>query len=88
MQITRNSTDSTSHLRECNGRVGKEWWKKSKIDHKHFESRSVLYPNSYDSITHLEDFLHGRVIDSLKCGRTRMEVFEELKIGQNVNSRL
>ncbi|GFX55404.1 uncharacterized protein TNCV_2980121 [Trichonephila clavipes] len=37
---------------------------------------------------HLVDFLRGRIIGRLECGRTRLEVSEELGIAQSVISRL
>ncbi|GFV98981.1 uncharacterized protein TNCV_3390441 [Trichonephila clavipes] len=37
---------------------------------------------------HLDDFLCGRIIGRLKCGRTQLEVSEELRITQSVISRL
>ncbi|GFV22752.1 transposable element Tcb1 transposase [Trichonephila clavipes] len=37
---------------------------------------------------HLNDFLRGRIIGQLECGSTQLEVFEELRIGQSVLSRL
>ncbi|GFW28137.1 uncharacterized protein TNCV_2818151 [Trichonephila clavipes] len=37
---------------------------------------------------HLDDFLSGRVIGRLECGRTQLEVFEELGIPQIVISSL
>ncbi|GFV88368.1 uncharacterized protein TNCV_1241811 [Trichonephila clavipes] len=37
---------------------------------------------------HLDDFLRGRTIEQLKCGRTQLEVSEELGIAQSVISRL
>ncbi|GFT70549.1 integrase catalytic domain-containing protein [Trichonephila clavipes] len=37
---------------------------------------------------HLDDFLRGRIIGRLKCGRTKLEVSEELGITQSVISRL
>ncbi|GFT02587.1 transposable element Tcb1 transposase [Trichonephila clavipes] len=37
---------------------------------------------------HLEDFLRGRSIGRLECGRTQQEVSEELGIAQSVISRL
>ncbi|GFX96182.1 HTH_Tnp_Tc3_2 domain-containing protein [Trichonephila clavipes] len=37
---------------------------------------------------HLDDFLRGRIIGRLKCGRTQLEVSEELEITQSVISRL
>ncbi|GFV38437.1 transposable element Tcb1 transposase [Trichonephila clavipes] len=37
---------------------------------------------------HLEDFLRGRIIGRLECGRTQQEVPEELGITQSVISRL
>ncbi|GFX91690.1 transposable element Tcb1 transposase [Trichonephila clavipes] len=37
---------------------------------------------------HLDDFLHGRIIGRLECGRTHLEVSEELGITQSVISRL
>ncbi|GFY08421.1 transposable element Tcb2 transposase [Trichonephila clavipes] len=37
---------------------------------------------------HLEDFLPGRIIGRLECGRTQLEVSEELGIAQSVFSRL
>ncbi|GFU89214.1 HTH_Tnp_Tc3_2 domain-containing protein [Trichonephila clavipes] len=37
---------------------------------------------------HLEDFLRGRIIERLECGRTQLEVSEELGNAQSVISRL
>ncbi|GFX21575.1 transposable element Tcb1 transposase [Trichonephila clavipes] len=37
---------------------------------------------------HLDEFLRGRVIGRLECGRTQLEVSEELGITQSVISRL
>ncbi|GFY32417.1 HTH_Tnp_Tc3_2 domain-containing protein [Trichonephila clavipes] len=37
---------------------------------------------------HLDDFLRGRIIRRLECGRTQLEVSEELEITQSVISRL
>ncbi|GFW72756.1 uncharacterized protein TNCV_1266001 [Trichonephila clavipes] len=37
---------------------------------------------------HLDDFLRGRIIRRLECGRTQPEVSEELGIAQSVISRL
>ncbi|GFV60144.1 transposable element Tcb1 transposase [Trichonephila clavipes] len=37
---------------------------------------------------HLDDFLRGRIIGGLKCGRTLLDVSEELGIAQSVISRL
>ncbi|GFX76781.1 transposable element Tcb1 transposase [Trichonephila clavipes] len=37
---------------------------------------------------HLDDFLRGRIIGRLECGRTQLEVSEELGIVQSVISRL
>ncbi|GFW80052.1 transposable element Tcb1 transposase [Trichonephila clavipes] len=37
---------------------------------------------------HLDDFLRSRIIGRLECGRTQMEVSEELGIAQSVISRL
>ncbi|GFU76018.1 HTH_Tnp_Tc3_2 domain-containing protein [Trichonephila clavipes] len=37
---------------------------------------------------HLDDFLHGRIIRRLECGRTQLEVSKELGIAQSVISRL
>ncbi|GFU26909.1 HTH_Tnp_Tc3_2 domain-containing protein [Trichonephila clavipes] len=37
---------------------------------------------------HLDDFLRGRIIGRLECGRTPLEVSEELGITQSVISRL
>ncbi|GFU61008.1 transposable element Tcb1 transposase [Trichonephila clavipes] len=37
---------------------------------------------------HLEDFLLGRIIGRLECGRTQLEVSEELGIAQSVISKL
>ncbi|GFX16578.1 transposable element Tcb1 transposase [Trichonephila clavipes] len=37
---------------------------------------------------HLDDFLRGRNIERLKCGRTQREVSEELGIAQSVFSRI
>ncbi|GFT87846.1 HTH_Tnp_Tc3_2 domain-containing protein [Trichonephila clavipes] len=37
---------------------------------------------------HLDDFLRDRIIGRLECGRTQLEVSEELVITQSVISRL
>ncbi|GFX98387.1 HTH_Tnp_Tc3_2 domain-containing protein [Trichonephila clavipes] len=37
---------------------------------------------------HLDDFLRSRIIGRLECGRTQLEVSEELGIAQSVISRL
>ncbi|GFX91423.1 uncharacterized protein TNCV_3545061 [Trichonephila clavipes] len=37
---------------------------------------------------HLDNFLRGRIIGRLECGRTQLEVSEELGIAQSVISRL
>ncbi|GFT11115.1 transposable element Tcb1 transposase [Trichonephila clavipes] len=37
---------------------------------------------------HLDDFLLGRIIGRLECGRTQLEVSEELGIAQSVIPRL
>ncbi|GFX07260.1 uncharacterized protein TNCV_2972371 [Trichonephila clavipes] len=37
---------------------------------------------------HLGDFLRGRIIRRLECGRTQLEASKELGIAQNVISRL
>ncbi|GFW67479.1 uncharacterized protein TNCV_3391501 [Trichonephila clavipes] len=37
---------------------------------------------------HLGNFLRGRIIGRLECGRTQLEVSEELGIAQSVISRL
>ncbi|GFW73593.1 transposable element Tcb1 transposase [Trichonephila clavipes] len=36
---------------------------------------------------HLDDFLRGRIIGRLECGRTQLEVSDELGIAQSVISR-
>ncbi|KFM59082.1 hypothetical protein X975_09441, partial [Stegodyphus mimosarum] len=38
--------------------------------------------------THLDYFLRGRIIGRLECGRTQLEVSDELGIAQSVISRL
>ncbi|GFV29482.1 transposable element Tcb2 transposase [Trichonephila clavipes] len=45
-------------------------------------------PHSYGTRKHLDDFLHGRIIRRLVCGRTQLEVSEELGIAQSVIFRL
>ncbi|GFV98403.1 uncharacterized protein TNCV_623621 [Trichonephila clavipes] len=37
---------------------------------------------------HLDDFLRGRIIGRLECGRTQLEVYEEHGIAHSVISRL
>ncbi|GFU62012.1 uncharacterized protein TNCV_717381 [Trichonephila clavipes] len=37
---------------------------------------------------YLDDFLRGRIIGRQECGRTRLEVSEELGIAQSIISRL
>ncbi|GFT02366.1 HTH_Tnp_Tc3_2 domain-containing protein [Trichonephila clavipes] len=37
---------------------------------------------------HLDDFLRGRIVGRLECGRTQLEVSKELGIAQSVISRL
>ncbi|GFS55655.1 transposable element Tcb1 transposase [Trichonephila clavipes] len=36
---------------------------------------------------HLDDFLRGRIIGRLECGRTELEISKELEIAQSVISR-
>ncbi|GFV03980.1 uncharacterized protein TNCV_916051 [Trichonephila clavipes] len=48
-----------------------------------FNNRIVMAPRK-----HLDDFLRGRIIGRLECGRTQLEVSEERGIAQNVISRL
>ncbi|GFT84606.1 transposable element Tcb1 transposase [Trichonephila clavipes] len=36
---------------------------------------------------HLDDFLPGRIIGRMECGRTQLEIFEELGITKNIISR-
>ncbi|GFW90066.1 uncharacterized protein TNCV_3485181 [Trichonephila clavipes] len=38
--------------------------------------------------THLDDFLRGRIIGRLECGRIQLEVSDKLGIAQSVISRL
>ncbi|GFW49812.1 uncharacterized protein TNCV_3866781 [Trichonephila clavipes] len=38
--------------------------------------------------THLDEFLHGTIINRPECGRTQLEVSEELEIVQSLISRL
>ncbi|GFT17414.1 HTH_Tnp_Tc3_2 domain-containing protein [Trichonephila clavipes] len=42
----------------------------------------------YGTKKNLEDFLRGRIIGRLECGRTQLEVSEKLGIAQSVISRL
>ncbi|GFV92686.1 HTH_Tnp_Tc3_2 domain-containing protein [Trichonephila clavipes] len=37
---------------------------------------------------HLDDFLRGRIVGRLECGRNQLEVSKELGIAQSVISRL
>ncbi|GFW77878.1 uncharacterized protein TNCV_3910881 [Trichonephila clavipes] len=37
---------------------------------------------------HVDDFLRGRIIGLVECGRTQLEISEELGIAQSVISRL
>ncbi|KFM74239.1 Transposable element Tc1 transposase, partial [Stegodyphus mimosarum] len=39
-------------------------------------------------MTHLDDFSRDRIIGRLECGRTQLEVSDELRIAQSVISRL
>ncbi|GFU67977.1 transposable element Tcb1 transposase [Trichonephila clavipes] len=61
---------------------------RSKIVHKRFKSLSVQYPHSYGTNEAFGCFLCGRIIGRLECGRTQLEVSEELGIIQSVISRL
>ncbi|GFT79341.1 uncharacterized protein TNCV_3275681 [Trichonephila clavipes] len=53
---------------------------------------SLLYivkdNEAFDQRKHLDDFLRGRIIGRLECGRTQLEVSENLGIAQSVISRL
>ncbi|GFW51312.1 transposable element Tcb1 transposase [Trichonephila clavipes] len=49
--------------------------------------RGVQYPHSYGTKKAFGCFLCGRIIGRLKCGRTQLEVSEELGIAQSVISR-
>ncbi|GFS57040.1 transposable element Tcb1 transposase [Trichonephila clavipes] len=56
---------------------------KSALKAFHFNNRIVIAQRK-----HLDDFLRGRIIERLECGRTQLEVSEELGIAQSVISRL
>ncbi|GFU53804.1 acyl-CoA synthetase family member 2, mitochondrial [Trichonephila clavipes] len=74
--------------------------KRKKNYHTHLEEEYANYrkpPDGADSTSqrreckrgkHLDDFLRGRIIGRLECGRTQLEVSEELGIAQSVISRL
>ncbi|GFW56731.1 transposable element Tcb1 transposase [Trichonephila clavipes] len=47
------------------------------------KNRIVMAQRKY-----LDDFLRGRIIGRLECGRTQLEVSEELGIAHSVISRL
>ncbi|GFV51043.1 HTH_Tnp_Tc3_2 domain-containing protein [Trichonephila clavipes] len=49
---------------------------------------SLEHPTVMEQRNHLVDFLRGRIIGRLECGRTQLEVSEELRIAQSVISRL
>ncbi|GFX47958.1 acyl-CoA synthetase family member 2, mitochondrial [Trichonephila clavipes] len=73
-----------------------------KNNHTHLEEDYANYrkpPDGADTVQgnnrivmaqrkHLDDFLRGIIIGRLECGRTQLEVSEELGITQNVISRL
>ncbi|GFS49229.1 HTH_Tnp_Tc3_2 domain-containing protein [Trichonephila clavipes] len=63
----------------------------------HFRRKTDFFPEegttkSYSGFEptrkHLDNFLRGRIIGRLECGRTQLEVPEELGIAQSVISRL
>ncbi|GFV38455.1 uncharacterized protein TNCV_4393361 [Trichonephila clavipes] len=74
----------------------------SKNYHTHLEEEYANYkkpPDGADTFQctnrmvmaqrkHFDDFLRGRIIGRLECGRTQLEVSEELGIAQSVVSRL
>ncbi|GFV73424.1 uncharacterized protein TNCV_3389401 [Trichonephila clavipes] len=83
-----DGADSTSQSPECKRGVYKEWWQRSKIVHKRFKAFQCNNRKVMAQRKQFDDFLHGRTIGRLECGRTQLEVSEELGIAQNVISRL
>ncbi|GFV16111.1 cubilin [Trichonephila clavipes] len=62
----------------------------TQIIHPSCHNRSTLCNNRIvrEQRKHLDDFLIGRIIRRLECGRTQREVSEELRIAQSVISKL
>ncbi|GFY22839.1 transposable element Tcb1 transposase [Trichonephila clavipes] len=56
---------------------------------KHFQcNKRIIMESIIMERKHLDDFLLGRIIGGLECGRKQLEVSEELGIYQSVISRL
>ncbi|GFT66270.1 uncharacterized protein TNCV_650961 [Trichonephila clavipes] len=56
-----------------------EWWQRSKIVHKRFKAFQCNNRIVMAQRKHLDDFLRGRIIGRLECGRTQLEVSEEIE---------
>ncbi|GFT55864.1 uncharacterized protein TNCV_1053251 [Trichonephila clavipes] len=65
-----------------------EWRQISKIVQKRFKAFQCNNHIVMAQRKHLDDFLSGRINGRLECGRTQLEVSEELRIDQSVISRL
>ncbi|GFY10269.1 uncharacterized protein TNCV_2629481 [Trichonephila clavipes] len=83
-----DGANSTSKLRKCKRGVYKEWWQRSKIVHNSLKAFQCNNRIVMAQRKHLDDFLRGRIIGRLECGRTQLEVCEELGIAQSVIFRL
>ncbi|GFW17011.1 transposable element Tcb1 transposase [Trichonephila clavipes] len=81
-RIVRHNDESVreGYIRSCDKEV-KLFTSALKAFHRN--NRIVMAQRKY-----LDDFLHGRIIGRLECGRTQLEVSEELKIAASVISRL
>ncbi|KFM59137.1 Transposable element Tcb1 transposase, partial [Stegodyphus mimosarum] len=66
----------------------KQELQKTKMDHELEWARFQAQNQIMTQRTHFDDFLRGRIIGRLECGRTQLEVSDELGIAQSVISRL
>ncbi|GFW56100.1 transposable element Tcb1 transposase [Trichonephila clavipes] len=91
MQITRND-QMARIVRHNDGSVRERYIRNGDKEVKLFTSALKTFQCSKGIIIaqkkHLDDFLRGRIIKRLECGRTQLEVSKELGIAQSVISRL
>ncbi|GFS65120.1 transposable element Tcb1 transposase [Trichonephila clavipes] len=62
-----------------NDKSVREWWQRSEIVHKSFQSLSVNKRIVMTQRKHLDDFLRGRIFGRLECGRIQLELSENLE---------
>ncbi|GFS81641.1 uncharacterized protein TNCV_2440621 [Trichonephila clavipes] len=57
-----------------------EWWQRSKVVQRALKTFQCNNRKVITKRKHLDDFLRGRIFGRLECGRTQLEISEELGI--------